>query len=86
MYLKVEHLRNYFWQMVYGQGDHFLKWGDQGDGRYANPIRNGDFADSDIEKLATAGAFSGRTLEIRNRRFHFLELSALPVSAMSEEF
>jgi hypothetical protein len=33
-------LHNYFWPMVYGQGDHFLKWGDQGDGRYANPIQS----------------------------------------------
>jgi beta-xylosidase len=26
-------------------------WGDQGDGTYRNPVLNGDFADSDIEKL-----------------------------------
>tara|TARA_R110002096_G_scaffold427900_4_gene638958 strand:+ start:755 stop:2449 length:1695 start_codon:yes stop_codon:yes gene_type:complete len=31
--------------------DHFLQWGDQGDGTYANPILNGDFADSDVEKF-----------------------------------
>lgn len=29
----------------------FAKWGDQGDGTYANPVLNGDFADSDVEKL-----------------------------------
>ncbi|MCB1233127.1 MAG: glycoside hydrolase 43 family protein [Verrucomicrobiae bacterium] len=28
----------------------FLHWGDQGDGTYANPILNGDFADADVEK------------------------------------
>jgi beta-xylosidase len=31
--------------------NHFLHWGDQGDGTYANPILNGDFADSDVEKF-----------------------------------
>ncbi|MCB1224967.1 MAG: glycoside hydrolase 43 family protein [Verrucomicrobiales bacterium] len=30
--------------------DRFLRWGDQGDGTYANPILNGDFADSDVER------------------------------------
>tara|TARA_R110002049_G_scaffold185580_3_gene353789 strand:- start:9257 stop:10957 length:1701 start_codon:yes stop_codon:yes gene_type:complete len=29
----------------------FLDWGDQGDGTYANPVLNGDFADSDVEKF-----------------------------------
>ena len=29
----------------------FMRWGDQGDGTYANPILNGDFVDSDVEKF-----------------------------------
>lgn len=28
----------------------FLRWGDQGDGTFANPVLNGDFADADVEK------------------------------------
>ena len=28
----------------------FLRWGDQGDNTYANPLLNGDFADSDVER------------------------------------
>jgi beta-xylosidase len=30
--------------------DRFLRWGDLGDGTYANPVLNGDFADSDVER------------------------------------
>lgn len=30
--------------------ERFFHWGDQGDGTYANPVLNGDFADSDVEK------------------------------------
>lgn len=29
----------------------FIHWGDQGEGTYANPVLNGDFADSDVEKF-----------------------------------
>ncbi|MDF1825574.1 MAG: glycoside hydrolase 43 family protein [Verrucomicrobiales bacterium] len=35
---------------VFADEANFLRWGDQGDGTYANPILNGDFADSDVEK------------------------------------
>jgi beta-xylosidase len=28
----------------------YVRWGDQGNGTYANPILNGDFADSDVER------------------------------------
>tara|TARA_B100000925_G_scaffold156629_2_gene117610 strand:+ start:2155 stop:3840 length:1686 start_codon:yes stop_codon:yes gene_type:complete len=38
--------------VLYASGqERFLKWGDQGNGTYANPILNGDFADSDVEKF-----------------------------------
>lgn len=30
--------------------ERFLHWGDQGNGTYANPVLNGDFADADVEK------------------------------------
>lgn len=29
----------------------FLVWGDLGDGTYANPVLNGDFADADVERF-----------------------------------
>ncbi len=38
------------WSGIAPAAGRWVRWGDQGDGTYANPVLNGDFADSDVER------------------------------------